>query len=137
MANFTGKVTNNTSHFGCYLKVTESEVSVANNTSKVTVELHITRSNYGWIAGSAQSGNIVIDGTSYSFSYTPNWAYASSGDVVVATKSKVVKHTDDGAKKLRSKCYMEHKWNVFLWYCKCKWYYDTYKNTESKWNSFL
>ena len=100
MAVHWGGVTNNTSHFGAYINIYEiaNSVNITENTSRVGVEFHITRSNWGWIAGSAQSGNIVIDGTSYSFSYQPNWAYASSGDVTIAYFEKTVKHNDDGAK---------------------------------------
>lgn len=108
MANYWGSVSNNTSKYGCYLEVTESNVSTENNTSLVTVKFHITRSNYGWQTSNSYSGSITIDGSSYSFSYSPNWAYASSGDVVVATASKTVTHNDEGSKT----CPVSATWNT-------------------------
>lgn len=108
MANYSGSVTSNTSKYGCYLEVTESNVNTANNTSLVTVKFHITRSNYGWQTSNSYSGNITIDGSSYSFSYSPNWAYASSGDIVIATASKTVTHNNDGSKT----CSVSGSWST-------------------------
>lgn len=108
MANYSGSVTNNTSHFGVYLEVYESNVNTPNNTSVVTARLHITRSNWGWQTSNSYGGKIVIDGTSYSFNYSPNWAYASSGDVVVGSASKTVTHNDDGSKS----CPVSASWST-------------------------
>lgn len=108
MARINGSVTNNTSQYGCYLEVTEGKINIETNKSPVTVKLHITRKNYGWQTSNSYSGSIKIDGTSYSFSYSPNWAYASSGDVVVATATKDVPHNDDG----RKTCSVSATWNT-------------------------
>lgn len=108
MANYWGSVTNNSSQFGCYLEVYESGVSISNNASVVTALLHITRSNWGWETSNSYSGNIVIDGSSYPFSYSPNWPYSSSGDVVVATASKTVTHNSNGSKS----CNVSATWNT-------------------------
>lgn len=98
MARINGSVSQNTSYFGCYLEVTEGTPNIETNKSPVTVKVHITRSNWGWQTSNSYSGTIKIDGTSYSFKYSPNWAYASSGDVVIATATKDVPHNDDGSK---------------------------------------
>lgn len=108
MATYNGSVTSNTSHFGCYLVATESNVNTPNNTSVVKADLHITRSQWGWQTGTSHSGNIIIDGTSYSFSYSPNWPYASSGDVIVGSASKTVTHNDEGKKT----CAVSGTWNA-------------------------
>lgn len=100
MAVHWGSVTSNTSQYGAYINVYEvaNTMNIANNTTNVRVDFHITRSNWGWQTGNSYSGNVVIDGTTYSFSYSPNWAYASSGDVIIATFTKTVPHNDDGSK---------------------------------------
>lgn len=106
MATFWGGVTNNTSHFGAYLEAYESDLNIADNSHLVTVKLHITRSAWGWQTSNNYGGSLEIDGTPFSFSYSPNWLYASSGDVVVGVASKRVKHNDDGKKD----CYVSAAW---------------------------
>lgn len=98
MATYNGTVTKNSSYYSCYIVVDESNVSTDNNSSTVSVAYHIKRKNWGWIAGTSYSGKIIIDGTTYSFKYKPNWAAGSSGDVVIATASKTVYHDSDGEK---------------------------------------
>lgn len=110
MATHWGSVTNNTSKFGAYIVITEvaNSMNIEKNTTKVKVDFHITRSYWGWIAGSAQSGSIVIDGTSFPFTYKPNWAAGTSGDVVIASFTKEVTHSTDGSYK----CSASATWNT-------------------------
>ena len=108
MARYNGTVTNNASHYSTYIEVTESNPSIANNTSLVTVKFHIVRSSWGWQTSNRYSGSIVIDGTTTSFSYTPNWAAGTSGDVVIASASKTVTHNNDGTKS----CSTSASWNT-------------------------
>ena len=100
MATHWGSVTSNTSKYGAYIVITEvaNSMNIEKNTTKVKVDFHITRSNWGWITSNSYGGNVVIDGTTYQFSYTPNWASGSSGDVVIASFTKEVGHNDDGSK---------------------------------------
>lgn len=108
MAKYEGSVTNNKSCYSCYIEATESNINNETNTSLVTVKFHIVRANWGWETSVKYSGSIVIDGTTYSFSYTPNWPYASSGDVTIATKSKTVTHNTDGSKS----CAVSATWDT-------------------------
>lgn len=108
MATYNGKVTLNTGKYSCYIVATESDVSIANNTSKVTVAFHIVRSSWGWQTNNSYSGSIVIDGTTFSFNYSPSWAYGSSGDVTIATASKIVTHNLNGTKS----CGVSATWNT-------------------------
>lgn len=76
------------------LVISESDVNVANNTSKVTAKLYYygngeSYNNY------SPSGTITIDGTSYSFSH--NFSTSTSAQLL-ATKSKTVTHNSNGAK---------------------------------------
>lgn len=100
MAVHWGSVTANTGKYGAYINIYEvaNSIDIANNTSRVTVDFHITRSNWGWQTSNSYSGNITIDGQVYNFSYSPNWSYSSSGDVIIASFTATVKHNDDGAK---------------------------------------
>lgn len=108
MAKYNGKVTSNTSHFGCYLEAYESNENKVNNTHDVTAKLHITRSQWGWQTSTKYSGSINIDGTAFSFSYSPNWPYASSGDIVVGSATKTVTHNSNGTKS----CSVSGTWNT-------------------------
>lgn len=100
MAVHWGSVTANTGKYGAYINIYEvaNSIDIANNTSRVTVDFHITRSNWGWQTSNSYSGNITIDGQVYNFSYSPNWSYSSSGDVIIASFTATVKHNDNGAK---------------------------------------
>lgn len=108
MAKFNGSISLNTSHFGCYLNVYESNENKINNTHNVTAELHITRSQWGWQTSNNYSGSIVIDGTTFSFSYSPNWPYSSSGDAIVGRATKTVTHNSNGTKS----CGVSATWNT-------------------------
>ena len=108
MARFNGSVTRNASHYSCYINVEETDVSISNNTSKVTVSLYIYRNKYGWITSNAQGGSIIIDGTKFNFSYTPNWAAGSTGTALIATSSKVITHNQDGSRD----CAVSATWNT-------------------------
>ncbi len=108
MAKFNGSISLNTSHFGCYLNVYESNENKINNTHNVTAEFHITRSKWGWQTSNNYSGSIVIDGTTFSFSYSPNWPYSSSGDVIVGSATKTVTHNSNGTKS----CGVSATWNT-------------------------
>lgn len=108
MARYNGSVTRNSRYYSCYIIAEESEVSITNNTSKVTVYFHIVRNKWGWQTSSSQGGSIVIDGTKYNFSYTPNWSAGSSGDVIIASASKIITHNDDGSRE----CAVSATWNT-------------------------
>lgn len=79
--------------------ITESDVSLSNNTSKVTVTLRIkaTGSTHN---GYKQSGCIKIDGTPYNFSHS----FQQNTTTTLATKSKTVKHNADGSKSCKIHC---------------------------------
>lgn len=80
---------------------TESEVNIANNTSKVTVvvQLQSTSTTRVWNETS-QSLSVSIDGTSAG---SRNFTYSiyNRGTVTLATYSRVVTHNSDGTKSAR------------------------------------
>ena len=80
------------------LTIKETEVSQANNSSKITVTVSV-KSTGGTSNSSSRAGTIVIDGTSYSFTH----GFAANTTTKLATKSKTVKHNTDGTKKITVK----------------------------------
>ena len=83
---------------GLSLTISESNVSKADNTSKITATLKIS-SSASWNYDS-RSGYIQIDGTKYSFSHS-----FSVGTTTLATKSKTVTHDSDGGGSITVKGY--------------------------------
>ena len=80
------------------LTIKETEVSQANNSSKITVSVSV-KSTGGTSNSSSRAGTIVIDGTSYKFSH----GFAANTTTKLATKSKTVKHNTDGTKTITVK----------------------------------
>ena len=76
------------------LVISESSVSIANNTSVVTAKLYYYGNGVSYNYNS-KPGKIVIDGTSYSFSASFT---KSTSAQLLATKSKTVTHNSNGAK---------------------------------------
>ena len=74
--------------FSVSVSATESEVNVANNTSKLTVSLTLN-STYGSWFGDTKYGTIVIDGTSYGISYNFPSGTTSKN---IGSASKVITH---------------------------------------------
>lgn len=79
------------------LVISESSVSIANNTSVVTAKLYYYGNGVSYNYNS-KPGKIVIDGTSYSFSASFT---KSTSAQLLATKSKTVTHNSNGAKTVR------------------------------------
>ena len=79
--------------FSVSVSATESEVNVANNTSRLTVSLTLN-STYGSWFGDTKYGTIVIDGTSYGISY--NFP-SGTGSKNIGSASKVITHNAVGA----------------------------------------
>ena len=69
MAKINGSVGNREDYYDYYIDVTESEVNIVNNTSKVTAVVYIYTNSAQKLAhrDAAASHSITIDGTTYSF----------------------------------------------------------------------
>ena len=78
------------------LSISESNVSVASNTSLVTVSLYLNDTQSYWNHYSP-SGTIVIDGTGYGFSSRFD-RYTSSQ--LLATRQKTIAHNVDGSSSI-------------------------------------
>lgn len=75
------------------LVLSESSVSIANNTSKVTAKLYFYGNGLSW-SNYDCPGSITIAGTTYSFTHTHT---KSTSAQLLATKSKTIKHKADGS----------------------------------------
>lgn len=84
-----------------YVEVTESSVSTSANTSKVTVNVYIHRSNSwsGLTTSSSVDRYVKIDGTEYKTSGSFS-IYASDGYKKWASASKTITHNADGSKSI-------------------------------------
>lgn len=80
---------------------TESEVNIANNTSKVTVvvQLKSSANQTAW-NGYSQSLSVSVDGVSVG-SRTFTYSVPAGGTVTLGTYSRVVPHNSDGTKTAR------------------------------------
>lgn len=99
MATINGSVSKNSNYYTYYLEVTESNVSIANNTSVVTATLKIYTNYSGALASRSASAThtITIDGTNYSIT-TGAYTLGKYNTVTLGSASKTVTHNSDGSK---------------------------------------
>lgn len=78
--------------------------SVANNTSTVTVEAHLVslKSSYNIKASATKNGSLVINGTTYSFTF--NATLSSLQDKKLYTTTVTIPHNGDGTKSFSISC---------------------------------
>ena len=94
MARITGSAASNGNYL--YIDWSESDVSTANNTSKVTATVYLSNGYGSHSDGDATWCTLTIDGTSYSGTY-----YTWSGNpVTLKSASKTITHGTDGKKSI-------------------------------------
>lgn len=78
--------------------------SAANNTSNVTVEAHLVslKSGYNISASATKNGSLVINGTTYNFTF--NATISSLQDKKVYTTTVTIPHNSDGTKSFSISC---------------------------------
>ena len=90
------------------LVLTESDVSIVNNTSKVTAKLYYYGNGVSY-SGYQKKWTITIDGTTYSGT---NTFTTSTSAQLLGTASKVVTHNDNGAKTVAVSASFETKVSI-------------------------
>lgn len=90
------------------LVLTESDVSIVNNTSKVTAKLYYYGNGVSY-SGYQKKWTITIDGTTYSGTSTFT---TSTSAQLIGTVSKVVTHNDNGAKTVAVSASFETKVSI-------------------------
>ena len=96
-----------TFHNGCYaVRVVYSVNSqnTANNSSNVTVEAHLVslKSSYNISASATKYGSLVINGTTYNFTF--NATLSSLQDKKLYTTTVTIPHNSDGTKSFSISC---------------------------------
>lgn len=83
---------------------TVNSQSAANNTSNVTVEAHLVslKSSYNIRASATKHGSLVINGTTYNFTF--NATISSLQDKKVYTTTVTIPHNSDGTKSFSISC---------------------------------
>lgn len=101
MARINGSI-GNTSHaedYEFYIIWSESEVNIANNTSKLTATSYIYCKNHSAYNYNVYDHFITIDGTKYT-TEVDGISLSPGKTVKLATGSKVITHSADGSKKI-------------------------------------
>ena len=88
--------------------VTENSYSVANNTSNVTVQVQVWRTNQGYETYGTGTCYVNIDGTTYSQSITSSQKFTYNSYTQVFSRSLTINHDTDGSKALYVSSYINH-----------------------------
>lgn len=97
MAKINGSVSQRSDSYSFYINWSESDVSTANNTSKITATAYIYCSAHtAWASGLSQS--LTIDGTKFTATKTVN--LSSGVTVALVSGSKIITHNADGKKSV-------------------------------------
>lgn len=94
-----GSVSLNTSRYDFFAYLSESAVSVDNNTSSVTVAVKLTHTRWGWISSNSFTVSATVNGVTKTAKYSPNFAEGSTGTATLATFTFTnILHNSDGSK---------------------------------------
>lgn len=88
--------------------VTENSYSVANNTSNVTVQVQVWRTNQGYETYGTGTCYVNIDGTTYSQSISSSQRFTYNSYTQVFSRSLTINHDADGSKALYVSSYINH-----------------------------
>ena len=88
--------------------VTENSYSVANNTSNVTVQVQVWRTNQGYETYGTGTCYVNIDGTTYSQSISSSQKFTYNSYTQVFSRSLTINHDTDGSKALYVSSYINH-----------------------------
>lgn len=81
-----------------YLDVTETSTNSSTNTSVVSFTLRVTGNTTSWNLNSGSTWSVVIDGTTYSGTWT--YDFRSDNTVTLKTGTKTITHAADGSKSI-------------------------------------
>jgi hypothetical protein len=90
------------------VKLTLNSQSVTNNTSNVTVEIQVWRTNTGYTTYGSGTCYVTIDGTQYTSSITTNHKFTYNSYTVVFSRTLNITHNADGKKTLNISAYIKH-----------------------------
>lgn len=90
------------------VKLTLNSQSVTNNTSNVTVEIQVWRTNTGYTTYGNGTCYVTIDGTQYTSSITNDHKFTYNSYTVVFSRTLNITHNTDGKKTLNISAYISH-----------------------------
>lgn len=90
------------------VKLTLNSQNVTNNTSNVTVEIQVWRTNTGYTTYGSGTCYVTIDGTQYTSSITPDHKFTYNSYTVVFSRTLNITHNADGKKTLNISAYISH-----------------------------
>lgn len=88
--------------------ITQNSQSITNNTSNVTVQVWVTRTNSGYTTYGAGTVYCRINGSVYSASITPSQKITNSGIYIFSTTLNIP-HNSDGTKTLTCSAWISHE----------------------------
>ena len=99
------------------IKVTESNVNVANNTSDITVQVEFWRTNTGYETYGTGTVTVEVDGKQYTQAVTSSQKITNSG-IVLFNRKITITHNSDGSKTVTVWAKISHSqfssdWNSF------------------------
>ena len=90
------------------VKLTLNSQNVTNNTSNVTVEIQVWRTNTGYTTYGHGTCYVTIDGTQYTSSITNDHKFTYNSYTVVFSRTLNITHNADGKKTLNISAYISH-----------------------------
>lgn len=91
------------------IQITQNSQSVANNTSSVTVKVHVWRNNTGYTTYGTGTVYVTINGTSYSAGITSSHKFTYNSYTEVFSRTLNISHGSDGKKALNTSAYISHQ----------------------------
>ena len=88
--------------------VTENSTSIANNTSNVTVEVQVWRTNSGYTTYGSGDCYCTINGNNYSQEITPDQKFTYNSYTPVFSQTVNIPHNADGSKTIYVSSYISH-----------------------------
>ena len=90
------------------VKLTLNSQNVTNNTSNVTVEIQVWRTNTGYTTYGHGTCYVTIDGTQYTSSITNDHKFTYNSYTVIFSRTLNITHNADGTKNLTISAYISH-----------------------------
>jgi hypothetical protein len=105
---YSSAMNTNNQYIKYRVKLTLNSQNVTNNTSNVTVEIQVWRTNTGYTTYGHGTCYVTIDGTQYTSSITNDHKFTYNSYTVVFSRTLNITHNTDGTKTLNISAYISH-----------------------------
>ena len=103
----SGNMTTSNQYIVYWIECIQNSQSVSNNTSNVTVKVHIKRTNTGYTTYGSGTVYCKINGTTYSASIASSQKITSTA-ITLFTKTLTISHSSGGTKSLTMSAWVSH-----------------------------